>query len=159
MFSHRRSRARAREHTHKRTHTHANVCACMDVQWAPLLYTHCSPLTRTPSFSLLTMWCLLPVVLNSVPIHIQCSNHYLRDEASWLDCKAMTPHPSEAISSNKPHTHTHTHTHTHIQVVVTGPFINFLLHNHSVIYKILIYLTPSPSARTENPHRPRELKP
>jgi hypothetical protein len=24
-------------------------------------------------------------------------------------------------------------------VVVTGPFINFLLHNHSVIYKILIF--------------------
>jgi hypothetical protein len=30
------------------------------------------------------MWCLLPVVLNAVPIHTQCSDHYLRDEASWL---------------------------------------------------------------------------
>jgi len=30
------------------------------------------------------VWCLLPVVLNAVPIHTQCSDHYLRDEASWL---------------------------------------------------------------------------
>jgi hypothetical protein len=29
------------------------------------------------------VWCLLPMVLNAVPIHIQCSD-YLRDEASWL---------------------------------------------------------------------------
>ena len=34
-------------HTHKRIQTHMR----MDMQWAPLLYTHCSPLTRTPSFS------------------------------------------------------------------------------------------------------------
>jgi len=60
----------------------------LDVQWAPLLYTNCSPLTRTPSFSSADdpmtrcglrgematpmrqgVWCLLPVVLNAVPIH------------------------------------------------------------------------------------------
>jgi hypothetical protein len=100
----------------------------MDMQWAPLLYTHCSPrrLTRTPSFSSADdpmtrrgalglrgematpmrqgVWCLLPVVLNAVPIHTQCCDHYLRDEASWL--------MALAISSNKHHTHTHTRTHT-----------------------------------------------
>ena len=99
----------------------------MDMQWAPLLYTHCSPrrLTRTPSFSSADdpmtrrgalglrgematpmrqgVWCLLPVVLNAVPIHTQCCDHYLRDEASWL--------MALAISSNKHHTHKHTHTH------------------------------------------------
>jgi hypothetical protein len=32
----------------------------------------------------------------------------------------------------------HRETTAHL-VVVTGPFINFLLHNHSVIYKILIF--------------------
>ena len=101
----------------------------MDMQWAPLLYTHCSPprLTHTPSFSSADdpmtrcgalglrgevatpmrqgVWCLLPVVLNAVPIHTQCCDHYLRDEASWL--------MALAISSNKHHTHTHTHTHSH----------------------------------------------
>jgi hypothetical protein len=51
------------------------------------------------------VWCLLPVVLNAVPIHTQCCDHYLRDEASWL--------MALAISSNKHHTHTHTHTHSH----------------------------------------------
>ena len=30
------------------------------------------------------VWCLLPVVFNAVPIHTQYSDHYLRDEASWL---------------------------------------------------------------------------
>ena len=44
----------------------------------------------------------MPVVLNAVPIHTQCCDHYLRDEASWL--------MALAISSNKHHTHTHTHT-------------------------------------------------
>ena len=119
-------------HTHKHLHTHISQIftntltvtrSCvrahtqssahirimrMDMQWAPLLYTHCSPrrLTRTPSFSSADdpmtrrgalglrgematpmrqgVWCLLPVVLNAVPIHTQCSDHYLRDEASWL---------------------------------------------------------------------------
>ena len=38
------------------THTHSSAhirIMRMDMQWAPLLYTHCSPprLTRTPSFS------------------------------------------------------------------------------------------------------------
>ena len=70
-------------------------------------YAHYSPLAHTPSFSSADnpmrgemttpmnanetvikqeqgMWCLLPVVLNAVPIHTQCSDHYLRDEASWL---------------------------------------------------------------------------
>ena len=50
-------------------------------------------------------WCLLPVVLNAVPIHTQCCDHYLRDEASWL--------MALAISSNKHHTHKHTHTSSH----------------------------------------------
>jgi dUTPase len=94
-----------------RTHTHAQAhirIMRMDMQWAPLLYTHCSPprLTRTSSFSSADdpmtrcgglglrgematpmrqgVWCLLPVVLNAVPIHTQCSDHYLRDQASWL---------------------------------------------------------------------------
>ena len=31
-----------------------------------------------------SMWCLVPVVLNAVPIHTQCSHHYLRDEAAGL---------------------------------------------------------------------------
>ena len=103
----RRSRVRARTHTHTHSSAHMRIMR-MDMQWAPLLYTHCSPprLTRTPSFSSADdpmtrcgalglrgevatpmrqgVWCLLPVVLNAVPIHTQCCDHYLRDEASWL---------------------------------------------------------------------------
>ena len=97
--------ARARAHTHTHSSAHIRIMR-MDMQWAPLLYTHSSPLTRTPSFSSADdpmtrcrrlglrgematpmrqgVWCLLPVVLNAVPIHTQCSDHYLRDEASWL---------------------------------------------------------------------------
>jgi hypothetical protein len=101
---HRRSRVSA--HTHTQSSAHIRIMR-MDMQWAPLVYTHCSPLTRTPSFSSADdpmtrcgglglrgematpmmrqgAWCLLPVVLNAVPIHTQCSDHYLRDEASWL---------------------------------------------------------------------------
>jgi len=56
---------------------------------------------------------------------------------------------SESVSSEEfidsislhPHTHTHTHTHifyyTHTQVVISGPFINFLLHNHFITKKSL----------------------
>ena len=101
--------ARARPHTHTHTHSSAHMRIMrMDMQWAPLLYTHCSPprLTHTPSFSSADdpmtrcgalglrgevatpmrqgVWRLLPVVLNAVPIHTQCCDHYLRDEASWL---------------------------------------------------------------------------
>ena len=101
--AHGRSRVRARTHTHSSAHIRIMR---LHMQWAPLLYTHCSPLTRTPSFSSADdpmtrcgalglrgematpmrqgVWCLLPVVLNAVPIHTQCSDHYLRDEASWL---------------------------------------------------------------------------
>jgi hypothetical protein len=97
--------ARARAHTHTHSSAHIRITR-MDMQWAPLLYTHCSPLTRTPSLSSADdpmtrcgalglrgemaapmrqgVWCLLPVVLNAVPIHTQFSDHYLRDEASWL---------------------------------------------------------------------------
>ncbi len=103
--AHRRSLVSACAHTHatlKRTHTHMRL----DMQWAPPLYTHCAPLTRTPSFSSADdpmtrcgalglrgematpmrqgAWCLLPVVLNAAPIHTQCIDHYLKDEASWL---------------------------------------------------------------------------
>ena len=103
--AHRRSRVRARAHTHTCSSAHIRIMR-LHMQWAPLLYTHCSPLTRTPSFSSADdpmtrcgalglrgematpmrqgVWCLLPVVLNAVPIHTQCSDHYLRDEASWL---------------------------------------------------------------------------
>ena len=49
------------------------------------------------------VWCLLPVVLNAVPIHTQCSDHYLRGEASWLSLKLA------------PINHTHAHAHTHLQ--------------------------------------------
>ena len=45
---HRRLRARARTHTHTQVHTYAYAYGYAR---APLLYTHCSPLTRTPSFS------------------------------------------------------------------------------------------------------------
>ena len=105
--THADARACAPAHTHTHTSAHIRIMR-MDMQWAPLLYTHCSPrrLTRTPSFSSADdpmtrrgalglrgematpmrqgVWCLLPVVLNAVPIHTQCSDHYLRDEASWL---------------------------------------------------------------------------
>ena len=124
------SLAHACAHTHTQSSAHIRIMR-MDMQWAPLLYTHCSPprLTRTPSLSSADdpmtrcgalglrgevatpmrqgVWRLLPVVLNAVPIHTQCCNHYLRDEASWL--------MALAISSNKHHTHTHTHTHSHLQ--------------------------------------------
>ena len=99
--------ARARACTHTHSNAHMRIMR-MDMQWAPLLYTHCSPprLTHTPSFSSAGdpmtrcgalglrgevatpmrqgVWRLLPVVLNAVPIHTQCCDHYLRDEASWL---------------------------------------------------------------------------
>ena len=105
--THTDARACAPAHTHTHSSAHMRIMR-MDMQWAPLLYTHCSPprLTRTPSFSSADdpmtrcgalglrgevatpmrqgVWCLLPVVLNAVPIHTQCSDHYLRDEASWL---------------------------------------------------------------------------
>jgi len=94
-----RTHARARAHTH----THMR----MDVQWAPLLYAHWSPLRAHHHSPLLTdnhmtrcgalglrgerakpirqgVWCLLPVELKAVPIHTQCSDQYLRDEASLL---------------------------------------------------------------------------
>jgi len=112
-------------HTHARARTHTHTHMRMDMQWAPLLFTHCSPLTRTPSFSSADdpmtrcgalglrgemanpirqgVWCLLPVVLNAVPIHTQCSDHYLRGEASWLSLKLA------------PINHTHAHAHTHLQ--------------------------------------------
>jgi hypothetical protein len=48
------------------------------------------------------VWCLLPVVLNAVPILTQCSHHYLRDEASWL---------WQSAPINTTHTHTHTSSH------------------------------------------------
>ena len=102
---HGRSLLRVRAHTHTCSSAHIRIMR-LHMQWAPLLYTHCSPLTRTPSFSSADdpmtrcgglglrgematpmrqgVWCLLPVVLNAVPIHTQCSDHYLRDEASWL---------------------------------------------------------------------------
>ena len=98
-----RACVRARTHTHSSAHIRIMR---LHMQWAPLLYTHCSPLTRTPSFSSADdpmtrcgalglrgevatpmkqgVWRLLPVVLNAVPIHTQCCDHYLRDEASWL---------------------------------------------------------------------------
>ena len=125
--THTDARACAPAHTHTHTLKRTMRIMRMDMQWAPLLYTHCSPrrLTRTPSFSSADdpmtrrgalglrgematpmrqgVWCLLPVVLNAVPIHTQCCNHYLRDEASWL--------MALAISSNKHHTHKHPHTH------------------------------------------------
>ena len=105
--AHRRSPVRARIHTHTHSSAHMRIMR-MDMQWAPLLYTHCSPprLTHTPSFSSADdpmtrcgalglrgevatpmrqgVWRLLPVVLNAVPIRTQCCDHYLRDEASWL---------------------------------------------------------------------------
>ena len=86
--AHRRSRVRARTHTHTHSSAHMRIMR-MDMQWAPLLYTHCSPprLTHTPSFSSADdpmtrcgalglrgdvatpmrqgVWCLLPVVLNA----------------------------------------------------------------------------------------------
>ena len=105
--THTDARACAPAHTHTHSSAHMRIMR-MDMQWAPLLYTHCSPprLTHTPSFSSADdpmtrcgalglrgemaspmrqgVWCLLPVVLNAVPIHTQCCDHYLRDEASWL---------------------------------------------------------------------------
>ena len=105
--THTDARACAPAHTHTHSSAHMRIMR-MDMQWAPMLYTHCSPPrhTHTPSFSSADdpmtrcgalglrgevatpmrqgVWCLLPVVLNAVPIHTQCSDHYLRDEASWL---------------------------------------------------------------------------
>ena len=105
--THTDARACARAHTHTHSSAHIRIMR-MDMQWAPLLYTQCSlpRLTDTQSFSSADdpmtrcralglrgematpmrqgVWCLLPVVLNAVPIHTQCSDHYLRDEASWL---------------------------------------------------------------------------
>ena len=98
---HRQAHTRSRARTH--THTHMR----MDVQWAPLLYAHWSPLRAHHHSPLLTdnpmtrcgalglrgerakpirqgVWCLLPVELKAVPIHTQCSDQYLRDEASLL---------------------------------------------------------------------------
>jgi hypothetical protein len=96
--------ARARPHTH--THTQAHTCAsCVwicngrpccthTVLLRGLRTHHHSPLlTRCGALGLRGevatpmrqgVWCLLPVVLNAVPIHTQCCDHYLRDEASWL---------------------------------------------------------------------------
>jgi hypothetical protein len=51
------------------------------------------------------VWCLLPVALNAVPIHTQCSDHYLGEEASWL---ALSSH-SAPIN----HTHTRTNSSSH----------------------------------------------
>ena len=47
---HTRSLVSARAHTHTHSSAHIRIMR-LHMQWAPLLYTHCSPLTRTPSFS------------------------------------------------------------------------------------------------------------
>jgi hypothetical protein len=79
------------------THTSAHIRMRMDMQLAPLLHTLCSLLAHTRSFSSaddamtrcgalglrgemaapnrVSVWYSLPVVLNAVPIHSQCSDH------------------------------------------------------------------------------------
>ena len=89
--THTDARACARTHTHTQAHTYAS-CA-----WIAMGSTSFSsaddPMTRCRALGLKGematpmrqgVWCLLPVVLNAVPIHSQCSDHYLRNEASWL---------------------------------------------------------------------------
>ena len=107
IHKHARKRSRVRTRTHTHTLTQAHTCAsCVWICNGRHCCTHGSPprLTRTPSFSSADdpmtrcgalglrgevatpmrqgVWRLLPVVLNAVPIHTQCCDHYLRDEAS-----------------------------------------------------------------------------
>ena len=81
------ARACAHTHTLKRTHTHHAPTYAMGATDVHTLFSSYGALGLRGGMATPTrqgVWCLLPVVLNAVPIHTQCSDHYLRDEASWL---------------------------------------------------------------------------